>query len=113
MYLPTLTDRELLTYQLQRDQLAVSDVEQQLAARLEAALDEAEETAPLLDAIDKSDFGINDIEPFLESLAKHGIETVRDLDKRLQFADAFRVFADDHGEAFTALHQLINQAQES
>ncbi len=112
MYLPTLTDREILTYAYQADRLTVSDLELQLAARLETALNEAEEFAPVVKALDDTFLGSADLIALFDVLEKHGIETSSGLAARLRFADEFRVFAEENGEVFTRLQTLVTQSQE-
>lgn len=112
MYLPMLTDRELLAqFEATRDPLTTTELEVEIAKRFEKLLDAEEERAPIDEILGNA--GIDDAEltELLQACDEHAICTATELRERLKRADAFYDIASDAGDVLHRLQDLINQCQ--
>jgi hypothetical protein len=104
----TLTDREIITYTHQADRIATSELEVQLAERLETVLDEADEFAPIEARMDEYAVSVEDLIAYFTLFSEFGIETPKNLREKLERADAFYDIANDAGDVIARLNTLVN-----
>lgn len=109
MYLPALTDRELLAhFEATRDPLTTTDIESEIAKRFDALLEAEEAREPLDEILAKHNFDDGDLADILEIIDEHYCDSPGVLRQKLKRADAFYDIANDAGDVIARLNDLIN-----
>lgn len=106
MYLPMLTDEELLTHAEQTmHALTTSDLERELIKRLQARVDLGDdERIAVLDDVDADD--ADDLRAMFDVLTEFNCDTPAALHEKLERADKFYDIATDADDIFTRLANL-------
>lgn len=95
MYLPALTDEELVRFAEQSiDPLTTSDLERELIARFDKRLGYADLDKVLYD----NDMPLGTAVELLRALSEHGVDSVNVLQQKLKRAEAFYAVAQDAGD---------------
>lgn len=104
-----LTDEEFLRHAHQaHDSLTTTDVEIEFMQRFENLLQRDDEITPLREAIDKSELAFDDVETVFDTLAEFNVTTPDELRQKLERADKFYDIANDSGDVFSRLNDLVN-----
>lgn len=110
MYLPALSDRELLAHFLAtRDPLTTTDLEAEIGKRFEALI-EPDELHDVMGAI-ADELGIETActaQALRDALSDHYIYSPESLREKLARADKFHDIAADAGDVISRLNDLIN-----
>lgn len=112
MYLPQLTDRELLTHFIAtRDSLTTTDLESAMAERFESLLVAQEEREPIDTALDEHGIDDERLAEILKLLDEHYAFNPSVLAEKLERADKFYDVARDAGDVIHRLQDLITHCQ--
>jgi hypothetical protein len=106
MYLPMLSDEELITHAEQTtDPIVTSDLERELIKRLQARVDLGDdERIAVLDEVDADD--ADDLKAMFDVLTEFNCDTPATLREKLERADKFYDIASDADDIFTRLADL-------
>lgn len=116
----------LASARTEQDPLTSTPLELELIDRLEALLDEQRDTQPIADLIEEHEVSTDDIKAVIEShpaglkeqaallslLNDQDIHEPDQLKELIELADKFRALANDAGDFFTRLNDLVTTNQE-
>ena len=116
----------LASARTEQDPLTSTPLELELIDRLEALLDEQRDTQPIADLIEEHEVSTDDIKAVIEShpaglkeqaallslLNDQDIHEPDQLKELIELADKFRALANDAGDLFTRLNDLVTTHQE-
>lgn len=108
-YYAHLTDEEFLRQaEATQDPLYTTDLERELMRRLATFIDGEAELDPLNQVLDHSHVALSDLAGLVRVLDKHDATDSEELDRRLERAAKFRDLAEEAGDLFDRLNQLVN-----
>lgn len=90
------------------DPLTSTAAEQELLKRVERLLDEQSDNSPLNDALANSEVATDELPAVLSVMTEFYCYDAGDLRAKLERADKFYGIAQDAGDAFSRLNDLIN-----
>jgi len=119
-------DHLVMSAHAETDPLTSTALELELLGRFEALLDQVNETKPVADLIEEYEVGTDDIKAVIEShpaglkeqaallslLNDQDIHEPDQLKELIELADKFRALANDAGDLFTCLNDLVTTHQE-
>ena len=119
-------DHLVMSAHAETDPLTSTALELELLGRFEALLDQVNETKPVADLIEEYEVGTDDIKAVIEShpaglkeqaallslLNDQDIHEPDQLKELIELADKFRALANDAGDLFTRLNDLVTTHQE-
>lgn len=109
MLLTALTDAELARHAwAQRDPLTSTELEDELLRRFESVINTLGELDPVTEAVDKSDFEIEDMGPLFAVLSEFNVDDIKTLRQKLERADKWYGIAEEAGDLFQRLTDLTN-----
>lgn len=90
------------------DPLTSTDLERELLIRLENVIDTAIDHEPIDDALEAACLDVKQLKSLLELLEEFNVDTPNALRAKLERADAFYDIANEAGDLFDRLTQLIH-----
>ncbi len=119
-------DHLVMSAHAETDPLTSTALELELLGRFEALLDQVNETKPVADLIEEHEVSTDDIKAVIEShpaglkeqaallslLNDQDIHEPDQLKELIELADKFRALANDAGDLFTRLNDLVTTHQE-
>lgn len=110
MYLPMLSDKELITHAEQTtDPIVTSDLERELLKRLDRRLDEELDDTPLCNALDEAGVDRDDLPEIIKVLDEFCVTDASHLRQKLERADKFYDIASEAGDVIERLAGLVKE----
>ena len=104
-----LTNEEFLRHaQSAHDSLTTTDVEIEFMQRFAALLDDEIANAPLMQALDDAGIDISELKEIVATLEEFHVSTPDELRTKLERAHKFYDIANDSGDVFSRLNDLVN-----
>jgi hypothetical protein len=104
-----LTDAELLRHAwAQRDPITSTELEGELLRRLAGAAQQIDDLASVTEAIEKSDFALDEMRELFAVLEECNANDLKTLRQKLERADKWYGIAEEAGDLFQRLTDLTN-----
>lgn len=107
MNISRLTDAELLQHLwANRDPITTTELETEVANRLQAAIDREAEVAPVVDFLDEQNIEAHELAGMLKLLEEFNAADIKSLRQKLERADKWYGIAVEAGDLFQRLQDL-------